>query len=111
MIDSNELTRKIKTPLNPKAALIAYASENDRNFFLEIREIDDRGIHEHAREGILGKTQHHSIREDTRQLVVLRPAQGQREIRVVQPSAQEDDVLQPRAQNRKRGILPAGSDL
>ena len=43
MIDSNELTRKIKTPLNPKAALIAYASENDRNFFLEIREIDDRG--------------------------------------------------------------------
>ena len=28
---------------NPKAALIAYASENDRNFFLEIREIDDRG--------------------------------------------------------------------
>ena len=43
MIDSNELTRKIKTPLNPRAALIAYASENDRNFFLEIREIDDRG--------------------------------------------------------------------
>ena len=43
MIDSNELTRKIKTPLNPKAALIAYASANDRNFFLEIREIDDRG--------------------------------------------------------------------
>lgn len=43
MIESNELTRKIKTPLNPKAALIAYASEDDRNFFLEIREIDDRG--------------------------------------------------------------------
>ena len=43
MIESNELTRKIKMPLNPRAALIAYASENDRNFFLEIREIDDRG--------------------------------------------------------------------
>ena len=35
MIDSNELTRKIKTPLNPKAALIAYASENDRTFSLK----------------------------------------------------------------------------
>ena len=33
MIDSNELTRKIKTPLNPRAALIAYASEGDKNFF------------------------------------------------------------------------------
>lgn len=43
MIDSNELTRKIKTPLNPRAALIAYALENDRNFFFEIRGIDDRG--------------------------------------------------------------------
>ena len=43
MIDSNELTRKIKTPLNPRAALIAYASEGDKNFFLEIRGIDDRG--------------------------------------------------------------------
>ena len=30
MIDSNELTRKIKTPLNPRAALIAYASEGER---------------------------------------------------------------------------------
>ena len=110
MIDSNELTRKIKTPLNPKAALIAYASENDRNFFLEIREIDDRGNMTEGRPVTL-EFMHHSIREDTRQLVVLRPAQGQREIRVVQPSAQEDDVLQPRAQNRKRGILPAGSDL
>ena len=123
MIDSNELTRKIKTPLNPRAALIAYASENDRNFFLEIREIDDRGnmtegrpvtlgIHEHAREGIFGKTQHHSIWKDTRQtLLYCDPRKGSERLRVVQPSAQEDDVLQPRAQNRKRGILPAGSDL
>ena len=39
MIDSNELTRKIKTPLNPKAALIAYASENEKNFFLEISKV------------------------------------------------------------------------
>ena len=122
MIDSNELTRKIKTPLNPKAALIAYASENDRNFFLEIREIDDRGNMTEGRPVTLefmntlvkGYSERHSTTPYGKipdKPVVLRPAQGKREIRVVQPSAQEDDVLQPRAQNRKRGILPAGSDL
>lgn len=35
MIDSNELTRKIKTPLNPRAALIAYASEGDKTSSLK----------------------------------------------------------------------------
>lgn len=44
MIETNELTRTLKTLLIPKAALIAYASENEKNFFLEIRDIDDRGI-------------------------------------------------------------------
>ena len=43
MIETNELTRTLKTLLIPKAALIAYASENERNFFLEVRDIDDRG--------------------------------------------------------------------
>lgn len=43
MIETNELTRTLKTLLIPKAALIAYALENERNFFLEVRDIDDRG--------------------------------------------------------------------
>ena len=43
MIETNELTRTLKTLLIPKAALIAYASENERNFFLEVRDIDERG--------------------------------------------------------------------
>ena len=84
MIDSNELTRKIKTTLNPKAVMIAYASEDDRNFFLEIREIDDRGNMTEGRPVTVQfmnalvkgySTQHHSIREDTLQPAVLRPAQ------------------------------------
>ena len=43
MIETNELTRTLKSLLIPKAALIAYASENERNFFLEVRDIDERG--------------------------------------------------------------------
>lgn len=43
MIETNELTRKLKTLLVPRAALVAYASEEDNNFFLEIREIDPQG--------------------------------------------------------------------
>ena len=35
MIDSNELTRKIKTPLNPRAALIAYALKGTRTSSLK----------------------------------------------------------------------------
>lgn len=42
-METNELTRTLKTQLIPKAALIAYASEDDKNFFLEIRDINDRG--------------------------------------------------------------------
>lgn len=44
MMETNELTRTLKNLLIPKAALIAYASEDNKNFFLEIRDIDDRGI-------------------------------------------------------------------
>ena len=103
MIDSNELTRKIKTTLNPKAVMIAYASEDDRNFFLEIREIDDRGNMTEGRPVtvqfmnalVKGYSERHSTTPYGK-IPVLRPAQGQRKIRVVQPSAQADDVLQPR---------------
>ena len=42
-METNELTRTLKTQLIPKAALIAYVSEDDKNFFLEIRDINDRG--------------------------------------------------------------------
>lgn len=65
-METNELTRTLKNLLIPKAALIAYASEDNKNFFLEIRDIDDRGeyggrqacdpgIHERACKGIFGK--------------------------------------------------------
>ena len=67
MIETNELTRTLKTLLIPKAALIAYASENERNFFLEVRDrrpgkydgrkAGDPGIHERTGEGVFGKAQ------------------------------------------------------
>ncbi len=50
MIDTNELTRKLKTLLIPKAALIVYAQEeekyraHDSACFLEVREIDNEGM-------------------------------------------------------------------
>ena len=122
MIDSNELTRKIKTPLNPRAALIAYASEGDKNFFLEIRGIDEQG---NMTEGkpvtidfmnalVKGYSERHSITPYGKipsNLLYCDPRKGSERYVWYNPSAQEDDVLQPRAQNRKRGILPAGSDL
>ena len=64
-METNELTRTLKTQLIPKAALIAYASEDDKNFFLEIRDkrswkhggrqAYNAGIHERACKGIFGK--------------------------------------------------------
>lgn len=33
MMETNELTRTLKNLLIPKAALIAYASEDNKNFF------------------------------------------------------------------------------
>ena len=123
MIDSNELTRKIKTPLNPRAALIAYASENDRNFFLEIREIDDRGNMTEGRPVTLefmntlvkGYSERHSTTPYGKipdNLFVLRPAQGQRRGYVwYNPPHKRMMFFSPALKNRKRGILPAGSDL
>lgn len=42
MIDNNKLTREINAVLTPRAALIAYESEED-DCFLELREIDSHG--------------------------------------------------------------------
>ena len=49
MLETNELTRKLRTLLHPRAALIAYSHKDggncdyDNSYFLEIREIDDSG--------------------------------------------------------------------
>lgn len=49
MIETNELTRKLRTLLNPQAALIVYAEENksyhtdDNGYFIEVRDIDENG--------------------------------------------------------------------
>lgn len=50
MLETNELTRKLRTLLHPRAALIAYAEENDGHYacdntcFLEVRDIDESGM-------------------------------------------------------------------
>lgn len=49
MLETNELTRKLRTLLHPRAALIAYSRKDDglydwdKTYFLEVREIDDSG--------------------------------------------------------------------
>lgn len=49
MIETNELTRKLRTLLHPRAALIVYAQENnshsmnDDSYFVEVRDIDESG--------------------------------------------------------------------
>lgn len=42
MMETNELTRTLKAQLIPKTALIAYVPEDNKSFFLEIRDINDR---------------------------------------------------------------------
>lgn len=50
MMEMNELTRKLRALLRPKAALIAYVRENDcydscdNTYFIEARDIDERGM-------------------------------------------------------------------
>ncbi len=50
MLETNELTRKLRTLLHPRAALIAYAGEDDGHYacdktcFLEVRDIDESGM-------------------------------------------------------------------
>ena len=49
MVETNELTRKLRTLLHPRAALIVYAEENDNHstdddgYFIEVRDIDENG--------------------------------------------------------------------
>ena len=49
MLETNELTQKLRALLHPRAALIAYSSEkddsydSDNSYFIEIRDIDDNG--------------------------------------------------------------------
>lgn len=98
MMETNELTRTLKTQLIPKAALIAYASEDDKNFFLEIRDINDRGnmaegrpiTQEFMNELVKGYSERHSstpLRKSTVQPDLLRFTQGQRAVCMVQSPA------------------------
>ncbi|RJV08725.1 PRTRC system protein B [Bacteroides sp. AF34-31BH] len=49
MLETNELTRKLRTLLHPQAALIVYAEEKDNhntysnNYFVEVRDIEESG--------------------------------------------------------------------
>ena len=97
MIETNELTRTLKTLLIPKAALIAYASENEKNFFLEVRDIDERGNMTEGRpvtlefmnELVKGYSERHGSTpygKNTVQPDVLRFTQGKRTVCMVQSS-------------------------
>ena len=47
MLETNELTKKLRALLHPKAALIAYSGEDDSyddNYFIEVRDIDENGM-------------------------------------------------------------------
>lgn len=91
MLETNELTEKLRTLLHPRAALIAYAREDnshyvyDNSYFIEVRDIDesgimgrrpsgDGGVHERAGTGLFRKAQRHTVWKDTVQPVVVRPA-------------------------------------
>ncbi len=111
MLETNELTQKLRTLLHPRAALIAYAEGNDchnlynNHYFVEVRDIDDKrhdggrpprhgGFHERTGARLFRKPQHHALRQDSVQYAVVRPTQRQREIHLVQSPAETDDVLQ-----------------
>lgn len=117
MLETNELTKKLRTLLHPRAVLIAYSGEqdnsyaSDNSYFVEIRDIDDNGMMGEGRPvtvdfmnelgaRLFRKPQYHAIRQDSAQYAVVRPAQGKREIYLVQSPAETDDVLQ--------GITPDG---
>lgn len=50
MLETNELTRKLRMLLHPRAVLIAYSDEesgsqsHDGSYFVEVREIDENGV-------------------------------------------------------------------
>ena len=89
MLETNELTKKLRALLHPKAALIAYFGEDDSydgSYFIEVRDIDENGL--------FRKAQYHAIWQDSVQYAVVRSPEGQREICLVQSTAEADDVLQ-----------------
>lgn len=88
MVETNELTRKLRTLLHPRAALIVYAEENDNHstdddgYFIEVRDIDENGTMGEGRpvtvefmnelvRGYSGKPQCDTIRQDTVQPAVV----------------------------------------
>ena len=83
MLETNELTQKLRTLLHPRAALIAYSGEkdnsyaSDNNYFVEIRDIDDNGMMGEGRPVTVDFMNEHAIRKDSAQYAVVRPAQGQ----------------------------------
>lgn len=42
-MDTNKLTKQINTMLHPRAALIAYSTDGDDRYFLELRSINNEG--------------------------------------------------------------------
>ena len=77
MVETNELTRKLRTLLHPRAALIVYAEENDNHstdddgYFIEVRDIDENGTMGEGRTGLFRKPQCDTIRQDTVQPAVV----------------------------------------
>ena len=94
MVETNELTRKLRTLLHPRAALIVYAEENDNHstdddgYFIEVRDIDENGTMGEGRPvtawsengrtaagrtgtGLFRKPQCDTIRQDTVQPAVV----------------------------------------
>ncbi len=43
-MDTNKLTKQINTMLQPRAALIAYSTDDGDTHFLELRSINDDGV-------------------------------------------------------------------
>ena len=93
MLETNELTQKLRTLLHPRGGVDClfrrerqlYASDN--NYFVEIRDIDDNGMMGEGRpvtvdfmnELVRGYSESHSTTPygDSAQYAVVRPAQGQ----------------------------------
>ena len=83
MVETNELTRKLRTLLHPRAALIVYAEENDNHstdddgYFIEVRDIDENGTMGEGRPVTVEfmnefrKPQCDTIRQDTVQPAVV----------------------------------------
>ncbi len=121
-METNELTRTLKTQLIPKAALIAYASEDDKNFFLEIRDINDRGnmaegrpiTQEFMNELVKGYSERHSSTPYGKvpsNLIYCDSRKGSERYVWYNPPHKRMMFFSPGPQNRKCGIQPAGSDL